>query len=188
MTIQKLYKEIPEVPMIVEATMEEQVSNIGEVIKGFCTKIEDLESCTVPGTPPEEREQREKTMQTSVAKIKILEQECTRMCDESTHIWTQLTMNPELKVMEDKIRSVQEKAHQENESINTLPPVEWMTTILANRQLYVEVEQMKVEHKSIVQKLEPLQDEALRGDRGVGHYAGHDEASKCRTLRRSSQL
>jgi cell fate (sporulation/competence/biofilm development) regulator YmcA (YheA/YmcA/DUF963 family) len=34
-TVQKLYKEIPEVPLVVEATMEEQVQMIGEVIKGF---------------------------------------------------------------------------------------------------------------------------------------------------------
>jgi hypothetical protein len=33
--VQKLYKEIPEVPLVVEATMEEQVQMIGEVIKGF---------------------------------------------------------------------------------------------------------------------------------------------------------
>jgi hypothetical protein len=34
-TVQKLYKEIPEVPLVVEVTMEEQVQMIGEVIKGF---------------------------------------------------------------------------------------------------------------------------------------------------------
>jgi hypothetical protein len=116
MAIQKMYKEIPEVPIIVEATMEEHVSNIGEVIKGFRSKIEDFESHTVPRTPPEEREQRENLMHASFANIKILEQECTRMCDESIHIWTQLIMNPKLKEIEDKIRSTQEKAHQANET------------------------------------------------------------------------
>jgi hypothetical protein len=34
----KLYKELPEVPLVVEATMEEQLLNIGEVIKGFISK------------------------------------------------------------------------------------------------------------------------------------------------------
>jgi hypothetical protein len=34
-TVQKLYKEILGSPIVVEATMEEQVLNIGEVIKGF---------------------------------------------------------------------------------------------------------------------------------------------------------
>jgi heterodisulfide reductase subunit B len=33
--IQKLYKDILEIPMVVEATLEEQVSKIREVIKGF---------------------------------------------------------------------------------------------------------------------------------------------------------
>jgi hypothetical protein len=34
-SFQKLYKTIPEVPIVVEAIMEEQVLNISEVIKGF---------------------------------------------------------------------------------------------------------------------------------------------------------
>jgi hypothetical protein len=46
--------------MVVEATLEEQVSKISEVIKGFHTRIKDLESCTIPRTPPEEKEQRER--------------------------------------------------------------------------------------------------------------------------------
>jgi hypothetical protein len=54
----------------------------------------------MPGTPPEEKEQRERTTTTSVENIKSLDQECVRLCDESTHIWTQLTMNPELKEIE----------------------------------------------------------------------------------------
>jgi hypothetical protein len=41
--------------------MEEQVSRIRKVIKGFHKRIEDLQSHTMPGTPPkkgkEEREQ-----------------------------------------------------------------------------------------------------------------------------------
>jgi len=41
-TVQKLYKAIPEVPLVVEETMEEQVKMIGEVIKGFRRQIEDL--------------------------------------------------------------------------------------------------------------------------------------------------
>jgi len=34
-TIQKFYKTIPDVPLVVKATMEEQVHTISEVIKGF---------------------------------------------------------------------------------------------------------------------------------------------------------
>jgi hypothetical protein len=44
--------------MVVEDTLEEQVSNIREVIKGFHTRIEDFQLRTTPGTPPEEREER----------------------------------------------------------------------------------------------------------------------------------
>ena len=42
MTIQKLYKEMPEVLIIVEVIMEEHILNIGKVIKGFRSKIENL--------------------------------------------------------------------------------------------------------------------------------------------------
>jgi hypothetical protein len=65
--------------------------------------------CTTPGTPPEEKEQRDKTTITSVASIKSLGEECVRLCEESTWIWTQLTVNPELKEIEERVRSAQEK-------------------------------------------------------------------------------
>jgi hypothetical protein len=40
--VHKLYREKLEVSIVVESTMEEQVLKIGEVIKGFRMKIEDL--------------------------------------------------------------------------------------------------------------------------------------------------
>jgi hypothetical protein len=40
--MKNLYKVISEVPILVEATMEEKVLKIGDVIKGFYEKIEDL--------------------------------------------------------------------------------------------------------------------------------------------------
>jgi hypothetical protein len=88
--IQKLYKEVPEVSMVVEAMVEEQVVNISEAIKGLHMNITELEVCATPGTPLEERAQREWTVQTTVEKIKILEQECIKICDEGTHMWTEI--------------------------------------------------------------------------------------------------
>jgi hypothetical protein len=44
--------------MVVKSIMEEHVSIIYEVIKLFCTNIEELGSSTFLGTPPEEKEQR----------------------------------------------------------------------------------------------------------------------------------
>jgi hypothetical protein len=41
--------------MVVEYTLEGQVSKIREDIRGFYTRIEDLESHTTPRTPPEEK-------------------------------------------------------------------------------------------------------------------------------------
>ena len=46
--IQKLYKEIPEVPMVVESTLEEQVSKINELIQDFHTRIRKFEAHTTP--------------------------------------------------------------------------------------------------------------------------------------------
>jgi hypothetical protein len=84
--VQKLYKEIPEVLIVVEATMEEQVLRINEVIKGFRTRIEDLQSCSTSGTPPEEREGRERIALIAVAHIKKLDEECAKLCEESAQI------------------------------------------------------------------------------------------------------
>lgn len=41
--VHKLYKAILKVPIVVEATMEEKVLKIGEVIKRFRSQIEDLQ-------------------------------------------------------------------------------------------------------------------------------------------------
>jgi hypothetical protein len=65
-----------------------------------------LEACTTPGTPPEEKEKRDKTTITSVTSIKSLGEECVRLCEESTWIWTQLMVNLELKEIEERVRSV----------------------------------------------------------------------------------
>jgi hypothetical protein len=42
--------------MVVESTLEEQVSKISEVIQGFCTRIREFKMHTTPGTPPKEKE------------------------------------------------------------------------------------------------------------------------------------
>jgi hypothetical protein len=76
--------------MVVEATLEEHVSKISEVIQGFHTRIRELEVHTTPGTPPEEKEQRERTTITSVASIKSLDEECTSYAKKACKLWTKL--------------------------------------------------------------------------------------------------
>jgi hypothetical protein len=71
-------------------------------------------------------------------------------------------MNPKMKEIEDKVRSVQEKEYKDNERINTLAPTECMMRILEIKHMYNEIEQIKAEQKIIMQKLESLQDEALK--------------------------
>ena len=67
-----------------------------------------------------------------------------------------------MKAIEAKLREAKEHAQQASERVATLPPVELMTTILAQRQSYVEVEKMR-DQKNILQHfLGPMQEEAVR--------------------------
>jgi hypothetical protein len=80
--------------MVVEATLEEQVSNIREVIKGFYTRIEDLEMRSTLGTQPEEKTQRERIVMTVVVNINKLGEERANLCEESVQIWINLMEDP----------------------------------------------------------------------------------------------
>jgi hypothetical protein len=53
-SIQKFYKEILKLPIVIEATMEEQFLKIGEAIKVSFMKIEDLQLHSTSGMPLEE--------------------------------------------------------------------------------------------------------------------------------------
>jgi hypothetical protein len=97
-----------------------------------------------PGTPPEERVKRERTVQTMVVKIKNLEQECIKICEEGTHV-EEMMNTPELQALDEKIRVAQEQVIQATERDKYLPPTERMTTLLANRKLHLVVEQLKEE-------------------------------------------
>ena len=50
--VHKLHKELLEFPLVIEATMEEQLLKIGKVIKGFWEKIHDLQLRSIPEIPP----------------------------------------------------------------------------------------------------------------------------------------
>jgi hypothetical protein len=95
--------------MVVESTLEEQVSKVKEVIKGFHTRIKVLESRTTPRTPPKKKAQRERTVMTSVASIKSLKEECAKLCEETRQIWTNLMEDLEMKVVGARLRDAQEK-------------------------------------------------------------------------------
>jgi hypothetical protein len=64
-------QQLPEVPMEVDTPLEEKVTKISEAIQGFHTKIVDLEAHTTPSTPPEEREQWEKTTMTTMERLGV---------------------------------------------------------------------------------------------------------------------
>jgi hypothetical protein len=60
---------------------------------------------TTLGAPPEEKEQRERTNITLVAIIMSLEEVCAKLCEEITQLWTKLTENLEMKVVEERLRN-----------------------------------------------------------------------------------
>jgi hypothetical protein len=82
--IKGVYSNLSEVPMEVDAPLEEQVTKITEAIQGFHAKIIDLEAHQTLSTPPEERDQREKTVVTTVESIKSMDEESTKLYEGST--------------------------------------------------------------------------------------------------------
>jgi predicted nucleic acid-binding Zn-ribbon protein len=83
--------------MELDTPLEEKVTKISESIKGFHTKIVDLEACTTPGTSSRERKKRDKTIATTVERIKSLDEECVKLYEESTQVWNQWLQNPEIQ-------------------------------------------------------------------------------------------
>jgi len=86
--------------MVVKATLEKQVSKISEIIQAFHTRIKEFEFCTTLGTPPEEKKQTSRKSITPTTSIKNMDAECTKLCKESTQLWTKLTKDLEVKVIE----------------------------------------------------------------------------------------
>jgi hypothetical protein len=82
-SIQKIYREILEIPVVIEATIEEQIKKTSEVIQGFCNRIRESGMRATPGTPTEEKEKREIKSITLFSSIKSLSEECVRLCEES---------------------------------------------------------------------------------------------------------
>jgi len=106
--LKKLYKSIHEVPIVVEATMEQKVIKMGEIIKGFQEYIQDLQLSNMPGTQLEMRKGRERMETTIVAKIKKIEGECAKLSEENVHVWKKLIEDMEMKAIESKLIESQE--------------------------------------------------------------------------------
>jgi hypothetical protein len=127
---QNLYKQVLEVPSVIEAKMEEWLLKIGEIMKGFRINIQDIQMNSTLGMPPEVHEGRLRMEMIAVAKIKKFEDECENFCEESVKVWEELMGNPEMKVVKDKLCESQEQANEEANKVTTLPPVERMDAIL----------------------------------------------------------
>jgi hypothetical protein len=71
--VQEVHSNFLKIPMEVDNPLEDKFTNISEVVQGFHTNIVDLESCTSPSTPCEERKKRENTNTTIVESINSLD-------------------------------------------------------------------------------------------------------------------
>jgi hypothetical protein len=63
----------------------------------------------MPRFPPEVHEGREIMTTTTVVNIKNIEGEYTKLCEENAQVWTELIEDPNMKVVESKIRESQEQ-------------------------------------------------------------------------------
>jgi hypothetical protein len=115
-----------------------------------------------PSTPPEERDQREKTVSTTVEGIRTLEEECAKLYEDNTKVWNQLSEDVELQSIEQKLQTVQGKAKKIKETISSFPPAEKMMTMQESKKLYAEMNQLRVEQQARMQQIEMLQEEALK--------------------------
>jgi N-glycosylase/DNA lyase len=57
-----------------------------------------------PSTPPEERDQREKTVSTAVESIKTLEEECAKLYEDNTKVWNQLSRMLNYRVLNKRFK------------------------------------------------------------------------------------
>ena len=92
--------------MEVDTPLEYQVTNISESIQGFSAKIVDLEARTTSSTPLEEKEQWEKTSMKTVESIRSLNEECTKLYEESTQVWTQCLEDEKLQAIEQRLQAM----------------------------------------------------------------------------------
>jgi hypothetical protein len=77
--VQQVYRNFLEIRMDLETPLQDKVTKINGSIQGFRMNIVDLEACTTPNTPHEEREQREKKIAMIVERIKSLNEECANL-------------------------------------------------------------------------------------------------------------
>jgi hypothetical protein len=59
----------------------------------------------MPSTPPEEREKWEKIAMATIERIRILDEECKKLYEESTQVWNQLLENTKLQALEQRLHT-----------------------------------------------------------------------------------
>jgi hypothetical protein len=141
----------------------------------------------MPSTPLEEMQQREKKM-TTMESIKNLEEECAKLYEESTQVWTQLAEDVELQGPGKNLQAALEEVQKFKEMMITLPPIELMAAKVESRKLYLDINQIRVEQQACTQNIETLQEEVfwvtqeiLADAQGITKQAVQESVEKLKT-------
>jgi hypothetical protein len=93
----------------------------------------------------------------------------------------------ELQEIGKKLQVAQDKAHKFKEVMSTLPPAEMVTPMVENTNIYLEMNQIRVEQKACTQKIETLHEEAykvtreLEATQGMFKQVAQESVEKLKT-------
>jgi hypothetical protein len=83
-----------------EASSEEKMRKIAQMLQQYKDQIKELEEHAVPTTPPDVRTQREQDTTTSAENITQNIQRMTEMLEKSAQLWTQLLEDRSLQELQ----------------------------------------------------------------------------------------
>lgn len=122
----------------------------------------------VPSTPLKDKEQRENTVMTIIEAIKGLEVDYVKLYEEGMQNWTKLMQDEALQEIAEKVQSMQDTVQKSQDVVMTMPLEERIPKMMENRQLFVDVNKLKDEQRTIARKLEPQQEEVLQLAQNIG--------------------
>jgi hypothetical protein len=93
----------------------------------------------------------------------------------------------ELQEIDQKIHASQNKAQKFKEIMSTLPLIDVVTTMAENKNIYLEINQLRIEQHACAQKIEVLQEESYKvtmdfsSTQGMVKHVSHETAKNLKT-------
>lgn len=143
--IKDVFTSLLEVALANDTPWQEQVENNTWAIQKFKEKISNLEACIVPSTPLEVRELRQKGIQDTVDRIRVLEVDCAQCYKQSEILWNQLEEDEALKIATSKVQVVQNQLENLRVTMLIMSIKETMVKMSDQKQLQAQVEQIQQE-------------------------------------------